>query len=133
MPSATYIPRGDVMTLSTVKSQIFDIDNGAGATIDETILCPAQAITLRAARIVYDDATTGTVAAATAQIGVAVAGATVVAATALENTKAVGTTTAMTLLISAVAAGTPLIVRHTGIASTAAGRYHVELDYTIDG
>lgn len=132
MPSSLYVSRGDRPRTVTVRSQIFNIDNGAGTTIDETLLRPANAITLRAARVVYDTETTGTVAAATVQIGVAVAGATVVAATALENSKAVGTTTALTLLLTNIAANTPLIVRHTGIAVTALGQYHVELDFTTD-
>lgn len=125
----TYIPRG-VDNIKVVRSRLFNIDNGAGTTLDETLLRHSRPIKLHAARIVYDTETAGTVAAATCQIGVAVGGATVVAATALANSKAVGTTTAMTLLITKIAANIPLIVRHTGIAVTAAGEYHVELEYS---
>lgn len=126
--SRTLIPRGSDK-IKTVKSQIFNVDNGAGTTIDETIMRSPRQIELVNARIVYDTETAGTVAGANARIGVAVGGATVVASTALTNSAAVGATTAMTLLIRTIAAGTPLIVRHTGIATTAAGQYHVELDY----
>lgn len=126
--SRTYIKRG-LDSVKTVKTQIFNIDNGAGTTIDETILRSPRQIELVAARIVYDTETAGTVAGASCRIGVAVAGATVVAATNLANSSTVGATTAMTVLIKTIAAATPLIVRHTGIATTAAGQYHVELDY----
>ena len=89
-----------------------------GSTFDEGSL-----------QLVYTDATTGTVAAATIQLGVAVAGATVIAATALENSKGIGTSTALTLALTDIAANTPLIARHTGVATTAAGEYFLELEY----
>lgn len=114
------------------KSRLFDLDNGAGATLDDVILRPDVPITITAARIVYSDATSGTVAAGNAKIGTAVGGAQVVAATAYENTKAVGTSTAMTLVASALAANAPLFVRHTGIAATAAGEAYVEVEYSVD-
>lgn len=133
MPPATHIPRGELGQLRTVKSRLFNADNGNGTTLDDTILRPAQAITLVAARVVYTTETSGTIAAATVQLGVAVGGATIAAATALENSKAVGTKTDLTLLIKSIAAGTPIIVRHTGVAATAAGEYYVELDYLVDG
>lgn len=130
--SDLHIPRGDMRRL-IARSRLFDIDNGAAATLDDVILRHSQPIRLKAARVVYSDATTGTVAAATAQLGIAAAGATVVAATALENTKAVGTVTVLTLLITDLAANTPLIARHTGIASTAAGMYYLEVEYVVLG
>jgi hypothetical protein len=52
-----------------------------------------------------------------------------VAATAYENTKAVGTTTAMTIVAGAVTAGRRVYCRHTGIAATAAGQAYVEIEY----
>jgi len=131
----TYVSRSNDKR-HIVKSQIFNIDNGAGTTIDECILRPARAVYVTGARVVYDTETTGTVAAATVGVGVTVGGVEVVAATALANTKAVGTTTALTIIKNGnmagayfVAAGTPVLVRHTGIAITAAGQYHVELEY----
>jgi hypothetical protein len=111
------------------KSVWFNIDNGSGTTIDDVILVPSTNITITSARIVYVDATTGTVAAGNAKIGITVGGAEVVAATAYENTKAVGTTTAMTIVAGAVTSGTPVFVRHTGIAATAAGQAYVEIEY----
>jgi len=130
--SDTYIPRA-AGKRKTARSVWFNLDNGAGATIDDVILRHSQAISIKAARIVYVDATTGTVAAGTAGIGTTVAGVELVAATAYENTKAVGTATAMTLKAAAafVAANTPIIVRHTGVAITQAGQAVIELEYDI--
>jgi hypothetical protein len=109
----------------------FNLDNGNGTTIDDVIIRPTSAIVITAARIVYVDATTGTVAAGTASIGTTVGGVDIVAATNYENTKAVGTTTAMVIVSGAVAAGTPVIVRHTGVAATQAGQAIVEIEYTV--
>lgn len=115
--------------LVQTKSMRFDIDNGAGTTIDDVVLVPGVPITITAARIVYTDATTGTVAAGNAKIGTTVGGAEIVAATAYENAKAIGTKTDLTIVAGAVPAGTPVIVRHTGIAATAAGWAYVEIEY----
>ena len=130
--SDTYIPRG-AGRRNVATSVWFNLDNGAGTTIDDVILRHTQAIKIEAARIVYVDATTGTVAGGTAQIGTTVGGAEIVAATNYENTKAVGVSTAMTLTAAAarVAAGTPIIVRHTGVAVTQAGQSRVEIEYVV--
>lgn len=114
------------------RSESFDLDNGAGVTVDRVLIRPTGAITITAARIVYDDATTGTVAAGNAKIGTTVGGAEIVAATAYGDAQAVGTTTAMAIVSGAVPAGTPVIVRHTGVAATQAGRAVVEIEYTAD-
>lgn len=116
----------------TARSVWFNLDNGSGTTIDDVIIRPPFAITITEARIVYVDATTGTVAAGNARIGTTVGGSEIVASTAYENTKAVGTVTAMTLVSSAVAADGAVFVRHTGVAVTQAGQAYVEIDYTID-
>lgn len=132
MPNSLHILRGTNPRIHVARSRPFDLDNGSGTTVDDTILRHSQAITIIAARIVYTGATTGTVAAGNAKIGTSVGGAEIVAATAYGNTKAVGTTTAMVLASSAVAADTPVIVRHTGVASTVAGEAYVEVEYTVD-
>lgn len=116
----------------TVTTQWFNLDNGNGTTIDDVLLVPTKAITLLSAKAVYVDATTGTVAAGNWKIGTAVGGAEVVAATAYENTKTVGTTTAGTLLITDIAAGQALFVRHTGVAATQAGQAFVQLEYSVN-
>lgn len=112
----------------TAKTEWFTIANGAGTTIDDVIIRPTRPIRIIAARIVYAGATTGTVAAGTAQIGTTVAGSDLVAATNYENVKAVGTSTAMVVVSGAVAANTPVIVRHTGTAA-GAGSAIVEIDF----
>lgn len=119
--------------LKTARSAAFNLDNGAGTTVDDVIARPAHAFFPVAARIIYSDATAGTVAAGTVGIGTTVAGVDLVAATAYENAKAVGTTTALTLATAAKQiAGTPVIVRHTGVAATQAGFAYVEFDYYLD-
>lgn len=132
MPNSTHILRGDAPRIHTARSRAFDIDNGAGTTIDDVILKHSRAITIQAARIIYVGATTGTVAAGNAKIGTALGGAEIVAATAYENTKAVGVSTAMAIVAGAVAAGGSVFVRHTGIAATAAGEAVVEIEYSVD-
>lgn len=112
------------------KTVWFNIDNGAGTTIDDVVLRPAVAVIVTAARAVYVDATTGTVAGANFKIGTTVGGAEIVAATAYENTKTVGTVTDGVIVAGAVAAGGMVCVRHTGIAVTAAGQAYVEIEYT---
>lgn len=118
----------------TVKTEWFNLDNGAGATIDDVLIRAGRALTILAARVVYVDATTGTVAGANVSIGTTAGGEEIVAATAYENSKAVGTATQLTLKATGikVAANTPVMVRHTGIASTAAGQAYVEMEFTFD-
>lgn len=132
--SDTYVSRGTARR-QIARSKQFNIDNGAGTTDDCCMLRHSQSIRIHAARAVYTDATTGTVAAATVGLGTTVAGVELVAATALENTKAIGTSTALTLKAAAdaVAANTPVIARHTGVAVTQAGEYYVEIEYVVLG
>lgn len=130
------IPAGASLTGTpgkrTAKSVWFNLDNGSGTTIDDIILQPSAAITITAARAVYVDATTGTVAAGNFKIGTTVGGAEIVAATAYENTKTVGTYTDGVIVAGAVAANGMVSVRHTGVASTAAGQAFVQIEYTVD-
>ncbi len=93
----------------------------------------SQPISIKRATVLYTQATTGTVAAATVQLGTTAGGTELVAATALENTKAIGTTTALTLKAAAafVAANTMITAQHTGVAATAAGEYRVLVEYEV--
>jgi hypothetical protein len=109
------------------RSQFFDLDNGAGVTVDELLLVAPVDLVILDARIIYDGATTGTVAAGNAKIGTTAGGAEVVAATAYEDGVAVGSDTAMTLVEETVPAGTPIFVRHTGVAATQAGTAAVQI------
>ncbi len=130
--SDTYIPRG-AGKRQIARSVWFNLDNGSGTTIDDVILYCSQPISIKAARVVYVDATTGTVAAGTVSIGTTVGGVELVAATAYENTKTVGSATALTLTAAAarVAANTMISVRHTGISATAAGQAVVEIEFEV--
>ena len=114
---------------NTIKSQIFNYDNGAGVTIDETLLVPRKQIKLLAARMVEDTETAGTVAAGSIGLGITVGGVEIVAATNYVNTSTVGTVLNLTILKPIIPGGTPIIARHTGVAATAAGQGHVELEY----
>jgi len=114
------------------RSITIDLDTLGAVTYDEVIFRPSVAITILVARIVYEAVTAGTIAAGSVALGVTVGGATLVAATNFENTKAVGTTTALVVASGAVAAGVPIILRTTGVAATAAGSTHVEIEYTMD-
>lgn len=121
----------------TARSQPFNLDNGAGTTIDDVILRASKAITVVAARIVYSDATSGTVAAGNVKVGITVGGSEIVSVTAYENAKAVGTSTTLVVATGdpnflAVAANVPVIVRHTGVAATQAGFAYVEIEYYFD-
>jgi len=113
------------------RSQAFDIDNGAGTTKDDCILRHSKAVIIYSARKVYTGATSGTVAAGTIQLGTTVGGEEIVAAAAYGNSKAVGVKEALTLVITEVAADTPIIARHTGVAATAAGEAYVEIEYAV--
>lgn len=129
MPIGTLIARGyDKREIFSTTA--FNIDNGAGATIDDTLIVPSFDIVVVSARIEYTTETAGTVAGANAKIGTSVGGAEIVAATAYTNSATVGSTTAMVLTSPnyLVKAGTPIIVRHTGIATTAAGVARVVIE-----
>lgn len=117
--------------LKLAHSESFNLDNGAGTTIDRVLMRHPKALQLVSAQVVYDDATTGTVAAGSIAVGTTVGGVDIIAATNYENTKAVGTVTALTLVTTSVAADGPVYVRHTGVAATQAGMAHLELLYSV--
>lgn len=130
--SDTYRPRAAGARLSA-QSIAFDLDNGSGITVDDVVLKHSQDISIKAARIVYSDATTGTVAGGSVIVGTTLAGDELVALTNYEDAKAVGTATALTLTAAAahVPAGTAIFVQHSGVDSVQAGFAHVELEYTV--
>ncbi len=113
----------------TARSAWFDLDNGAGTTVDDVLIKPVGAIQIIAARIVYVDATSGVVAAGNAKIGTTLGGAEIVAATAYENAKAVGSQTNMAIVAGAVPAGGAVFCRHTGVAAGPVGQACVEIEY----
>lgn len=111
------------------RSVWFNLDNGAAATQDDVILKAVAAIVIIAARIVYVDAATGTVAAATVKLGTTLGGGEIVAAAAYENAKAVGTQTDLVIVSGVVPAGGAVFCRHTGVAAGPAGQAVVEIEY----
>lgn len=114
------------------RSIAFDLDNGAGATVDDVILKHSQPIIILAGRIVYTDATTGTVAAGDARVGTSLASQQIVTATNYENSKAPGSKTDLTINPAGIIdADNAIYVRHTGVAATQAGKAYVELEYVI--
>jgi hypothetical protein len=113
-----------------VQAAAQNIDNGSGTTADQ-VLCggfPTDAYVV-AAWPLYTEATdTAGVASATWSLGIAAGGTTIVAATALEVSKAVGAAgTKATIVAPLLAAGNSLFMRHTGIASTEAGEYRLQV------
>lgn len=115
--------------LRTAKTSVQDIDTIGAANYDEVILVPSTGIKITEVRIVYDKEQSGTVAGGSVKVGTTAGGEQIVAATALENAKAVGYCKVCTLVAGTVAADTPIFVRITGVAATQAGAVHVEMDY----
>lgn len=130
MPSKTpFLARGN-QRVRTVKSVEFNIDNGAGATVDDVLFNFPYDVYLTDVRAVYTVATdTAGAASANFKLGVAAGGATLVAATALTAAKAIGGTTVATIVLDYVPANTTCWVRHTGVASTEVGNYYVQVSF----
>jgi hypothetical protein len=124
-----YRAGSESLRVGCARSVWFNLDNGAGVTVDDVLVKAGVPITVTSARILYVDATTGTVAAGNARIGTTVGGSEIVASTAYQDTKAVGTETAMTIVAGAVPANGAVFVRHTGVAVTQAGQAVVEIEY----
>lgn len=114
-------------------SSSINIDNGSGTTYDEVLLVTKEALTIVYAYLFYDEATDTTGAAsANVKLGTSVGGSQLVAATALAAAQAVGARSDLTLASSKVAADGMIAVRHTGVAATEVGKYHVVVGYTLD-
>lgn len=126
-----YSARGNQRTFTATTRTTFNIDNGAGTTADDASIGPFPFDSyIVDARAVYTEATDTTgVATANWKTGITAGGATLVAATALEVSKAIGGYTAGTPLDVVVPANTTIFTRHTGVAATEAGQYFVQ--YTI--
>jgi hypothetical protein len=111
----------------------FNLDNGSGTTVDEVLFdAGGRACRLLRAYALYQEAT-GTVASANFKLGTAVGGATLVAATAYENSKAIGDVTEGTILIGGyIPANEELWVRHTGVAATAVGTATIVVEVAFE-
>ncbi len=129
MPNkSTFIGRGNQRLMHLITPAAFNVDNGAGTTVDYQ-LCnlPFDAFVV-SVRAIYSEATdTAGAASANFKLGVAAGGDTIVAATALGAAKAIGATTSATIVSEYLPANTTLWVRHTGVASTEVGQYFVQV------
>jgi hypothetical protein len=123
-----HIARGNERLILATTRTTFNVDNGSGTTADDASVGPFPFdCYIVAARAVYTEATdTAGAASANFKTGVAVGGATLVAATALEVSKAIGAYTEATPLEVRVPANTTIWTRHTGVAATEVGQYFVE-------
>lgn len=127
----TWISRGK-QARDVYHTQIFNIDNGAGTTIDDIFYCVNDTVIDNIYPIYTEATDTAGAASANWKVGVAAAGATVVAATNLEVAKAVGAAgTAGALLLTSFPAGTTLFFRHTGVATTEVGQYKLRMEYHV--
>lgn len=117
-----------------IRSEEFDIDNGSGTTEDDVLFVPSVPYRILSARAVYQEATdTAGADSATIAIGTTAGGVDIVAAAALEVSKAVGSKTDLTILTAEAVqpADQAIFLRHTGIAATEAGKYRVELEIAL--
>lgn len=118
--------------INTVRSQFFNLDNGSGTTVDEPLFrTGAKGGRLVRVYALYGEATQ-TVAGGNYKLGVAAGGATLVAATAYEDSKSVGDSTAATILVDRIPANTTVFVRHTGVASTQTGTATVCVEWVVN-
>ena len=113
-------------------TQFFNLDNGSGTTVDEPLFrTGARGGRLVRVYAVYGEASQ-TVAGGNFKLGVAAGGATLVAATAYEDSKSVGDSTAATILVDRIPANTTVFVRHTGVASTQTGTATIVVEWVAN-
>lgn len=124
----TYVARGNQRYI-LLRSKTFNIDNGSGTTDDEVLFAnfPSDAEVVNVQAVYVEATDTAGAASANFKLGTTAGGVDIVAATALEVSKAVGGVTSSTLAASRVAAGSSLFARHTGIAATEAGQYYLQV------
>lgn len=130
MPNKNHYPfraAGNQRAFWATTRTTFNIDNGSGTTADDASIGPFPFdCYIVTARATYTEATdTAGVATANFKTGVSAGGATLVAATALEVSKAIGGYTEATPLDVLIPANTTIWTRHTGVAATEAGQYFV--------
>lgn len=117
---------------NSVRTQFFNLDNGAGTTVDE----PAFNSGPKGARLVRVYCQYGevaqTVAGGNYRVGSAAGGAQYVAATAYTNAAAVGDITEGALVTDVVAPNTAVFVRHTGVAATQTGTATVVVEFVYN-
>lgn len=119
--------------IAVVRSEAFNLDNGAGTTVDEALFTAPAALPVRLVNVyaIYNEATQ-TVAGGNFKLGSAAGGAQYVAATAYEDSKSVGAVTRATLVTDLVPAGGVVFVRHTGVAATQTGTANIVVEYVVE-
>ena len=123
---ADWASSGQVRTLTT---KVFNVDSGAGA-VEDDVFYFVNGATLLSATLIYTEATDASGAAeGNFKIGSAAAGAQHVAATALAGGAAIGDKATLVVVLGTIAAGAKIYCRATGIATTEAGAYKVQLTY----
>jgi len=116
------------------KSEILNIDIGAGTPKDTAVLVPEKAITITDACFVYTEATAAAGAtAATIKMGTSAGGTQIVNTTNLQQPKAIGSKTALSIVSGKVTADGAVFVRLTGVVATPiAGEGYIQIEYTVD-
>lgn len=130
--SGTYRLRGH-QGWQIARTQAFNIDNGAGVTVDEILFSNLPYdIEIQSVQAVYQEATdTSGAATANFKLGTTAGGTELVGATAYAVSKAVGATTTATITLALVSAGSAIFVRHTGRAAAEAGTAVIQVVYRI--
>ena len=122
-----YIGRGNQRKV-IVYSKEYNVDNGAGVTDDDVVCNLPYEARVVSVRAIYTEATPGSGAdSANFKIGVSAGDGSIVAATALQNSKSIGATTTATVASELLPANTTLWTRHTGVAVTVAGKYRLQI------
>lgn len=116
---------------NVARSHSINIDDGEG-NFDYLLLMPSTAITVTKVRVVYEHATSGTIDTGALKVGTAAGGEQIVASVALESNKPVGYYKDLTIVSGAVAANAGVWFRFAGEATTVAGMFHLEIEYTFD-
>lgn len=115
--------------LNTICSDKFDLDSTT-SPYKELIFVPSLPIKIRAAKIIYQGATTGTVAGGSVKLGTSADDDLVAESTAFGDAATIGTEVDLTIASDeTIAAFTPVIVTWVGVAATQAGEAKVQIDY----
>jgi len=115
-------------TASIIQTFEFDVDNGNGTT-EDWVWSPRKDIYILNAYITYTEATDSSMGSPTVKIGTTAGGSQIVASFTIPESQSIGGYSELTIVEGFVAANGFVCVRHTGIASTQAGKYIVFLEY----
>ncbi len=117
--------------LNTICSSTFDIDSGT-TPYSEVVFVPNLPITIRATKVIYMGATTGTIDTGTVKVGVSAGSGFVADATNFLNGAPIGAEVELEISNSEIDADQPVIVTWTGVSGTQAGLAKVQIDYAYN-